>query len=140
MVERIAFFSKGDDVVLMFRNDAANGDVRDGVAEFFYNTADQTVFGVVMKYSKLSLATVGTADVVRIHASNEVVFALSDTKVQGLAQAAVFRQTADVQARSKLLLHAGNDGVQFRRQGSITDEDKVVGRDGLVVNALHALP
>ena len=111
MVERIAFFSKGDDVVLMFRNDAANGNVLDGITEFFYNTADQAVFGMVLKYRKLSLATVGTTDVIRVHAGDEVVFALSDTKVQGLAQTAVFRQTADVQARSKLLLHAGNDSV-----------------------------
>ena len=90
MVERIAFLSKVNDVVLVFGNDTANGDVRDGIAEFFYDTADQAVFGMVLKCGKLSFTPVGATDVIGIHAGDEVVFALSDTEVQSFTEAAVF--------------------------------------------------
>lgn len=60
MVERIAFLSKVNDVVLVFGNDAANGYISNGIAEFFYDTADQAVFGMVPKYGQLSFTPVGT--------------------------------------------------------------------------------
>ena len=99
----------------MFGNDTANGYISNGITEFFYDTADQAVFGMVPKYGKLSFTPVGTADVIRVHAGDEVVFALLDTEIQGFTEAAIFQKTADVQARSELQLHVGDDSIQFRR-------------------------
>lgn len=139
MVERIAFFSKGDDIVLMFRNDAANGNVLDGIAEFFYNTADQAVFGMVLKYRKLSLATVGTADVVGVHARDELMATRLDACIERAAEALILQEAQDVQALTEELLHLGDGLVELWCQRTVADEDEVIGRHGLAVDALHAL-
>ena len=139
VVERIAFFGKGDDFGLTFRNDAAHGNIVRRVAEFLDDAADDAVIRMACKDGELAFAAVRTADIVRIHAGNEVIFALLDAKVQGFAEAAVFQETADAETRAELVLHVCNDRIQFRRQGAVTDKDEIIRRDSLVVDALHAL-
>lgn len=140
MVEGIAFFGKGDDFRLLFRNDAAHGDIVRRVAEFLNDAADDAVVRMVCKNGELTFTAIRTADVVGIHAGDEVVFTLLDAEVQGLAEAAVFQKTTDAKTRAELVLHIRDDRIQFRRQRAVTDKDEIIRRDGLVVDALHALP
>lgn len=139
MVEGIALFGEGEDLGLM-RGDAAAGvDVLDGIGEFLDGAADEAELGMVGKDLELALAAVGTADVVGVHARDELVAAGFDAGVERAAEALILCEAQDVEPPAETLLHLGDGLVELRSQRAVADEDEVVGRHGLAVDALHAL-
>lgn len=62
-----------------------------------------------------------------------------DACIERAAEALILQEAQDVQALTEELLHLGDDLVELRRQRAVADEDEVIGRHGLAVDALHAL-
>lgn len=89
VVEGIALLGESEDLGLL-RGDAAAGvDVLDGIGEFLDGAADEAELGMVGEDLELALATVGTADVVGVHARDELVAAGLDAGVERAAEALI---------------------------------------------------
>lgn len=138
MVEGVPLFGKGEDFSLMLRHDASGVDVLFGAGEFLDDAADEAVFGMAGKDLPLALAAVAAADVIGVHARDEFVFAHLHAEVQSTAEALIFKQPTNVQPFAEFFLHLADDGVKFFCQRTVADEDKIVRRHGLAVDALHA--
>lgn len=139
MVEGIALFGEGENLGLM-RGDAAAGvDVLDGIGEFLDGAADEAELGMVGEDLELALAAVGTADVVGVHARDELVAASFDAGVERAAEALILCEAQDMEPPAEKGLHLGDGLVELRRERAVADEDEVIGRHGLAVDALHAL-
>mgnify|MGYP007116382291 CR=1 FL=1 len=86
MIEGIALFGEGENLGLM-RGDAAAGvDVLDGIGEFLDGAADEAELGMVGEDLELALTAVGTADVVGVHARDELVAADLDAGIERAAE------------------------------------------------------
>lgn len=140
MIKGISLLCKSKNIILFFWYNSHRTNMIGILNKFFNKSSQNTYFRVGNQHFNFFLTSIRSANIIRVHAGDEVVFALSDTEVQGFTKAAIFQKTADIQARPELQRHVGDDGIQFRRQWAITDEDEVVSRDGLVINTLHALP
>lgn len=139
MVEGIALFGEGEDLGLM-RGDAAAGvDVLDGIGEFLDGAADEAELGMVGEDLELTLAAVGAADVVGVHARDKLVAAGFDAGVERAAEALILYEAQGVEPLAEKGLHLGDGLVELRRERAVADEDEVIGRHGLAVDALHAL-
>lgn len=139
MVEGIALFGEGENLGLM-RGDAAAGvDVLDGIGEFLDGTADEAELGMVGKDFDLALTAVGAADVVGVHARDELVAADFDAGVERAAEALILYEAQDMEPLAEKGLHLGDGLVELWCQRTVADEDEVIGRHGLAVDALHAL-
>lgn len=139
MIEGIALLGEGENLGLM-RGDAAAGvDVLDGTVELFHGAADKAELGMVSEDLELALATVGAADVVGVHARDELVATRLDACIERAAEALILCKAQDVEPSAETRLHLGDDLVELRRQRAVADEDEVIGRHGLAVDALHAL-
>lgn len=139
VIEGIALLGEGEDLGLLRRDAAAGVDVLDGTGELLHGAADKAELGMVSEDLELALAAVKAADVVGVHARDELVATRLDACIERAAEALILQEAQDVQALTEELLHLGDDLVELRRQRAVADEDEVIGRHGLAVDALHAL-
>lgn len=139
MVEGIALFGEGEDLGLM-RGDAAAGvDVLDGIGEFLDGAADEAELGMVGEGLELALAAVGAADVVGVHPRDKLVATGFDAGIERAAEALILQKAQGVKPLAEKGLHLGDGLVELWCQRAVADEDEVIGRHGLTVDALHAL-
>lgn len=139
MVEGIALLGEGENLGLMRRDAAAGVDVFNGTGELFHGAADEAELGMVSKDLELALAAVGAADVVGVHARDELVAADFDAGVERAAEALILQKAQGVEPSAETRLHLGDGLVEFWCQRTVADENEVIGRHGLAVDALHAL-
>lgn len=139
VIEGIALLGEGEDLGLL-RGDAAAGvDVLDGTGELLHGAADKAELGMVGEDLELALATVGTADIVGVHARDEFVAAGLDAGIERAAEALILQEAQDVEPSAETRLHLGDGLVELWCQRTVADENEVIGRHGLAVDALHAL-
>lgn len=139
VVEGIALLGEGENLGLLLGDAAAGVDVLDGIGELFHGAADKAELGMVGEDLELTLATVGAADVVGVHARDELMATRLDACIERSTEALILRETQDVEPSAETRLHLGDGLVELRRQRTVADEDEVIGRHGLAVDALHAL-
>lgn len=139
VVKRVSTLCEFNDFCIRLRRHSFRINGTRISCKFLNDTGADTYFWMCVEYSSLFFATIQVCNVITIHPSNQLIFAVLDAFIQCVAEAAVSVKTNNIKSCPHLLLLCSNYHIQRIVQGTITHQHKVICWEGLRLNALNRL-